>query len=84
MLSIEVRYFANLREALGKGESVTLPAGSCVGTLRDLLIARGGRHAEVLARGRAVRCALDQAMCDEATPLHADAEVAFFPPVTGG
>jgi molybdopterin synthase sulfur carrier subunit len=49
-----------------------------------VLIARGGRHAEVLARGRAVRCALNQVMADEATVIVEDAEVAFFPPVTGG
>jgi molybdopterin synthase sulfur carrier subunit len=38
----------------------------------------------VLARGRAVRCALDQAMSDESASLRDGAEVAFFPPVTGG
>jgi molybdopterin synthase sulfur carrier subunit len=79
-----VRYFAGLREALGAGESVTVEAGTTVGAVRDALIARGGRHAEVLARGRAVRCALDQVMCDEATPVRDGAELAFFPPVTGG
>ena len=42
------------------------------------------RHAEVLARGRAVRCALAQHMCDETSLLSEGAEVAFFPPVTGG
>jgi molybdopterin synthase sulfur carrier subunit len=31
-----------------------------------------------------VRCAQDQRMCDEATLLVDGAEVAFFPPVTGG
>jgi molybdopterin synthase sulfur carrier subunit len=44
----------------------------------------GGGHAEVLARGRAVRCSLDQHMADEAAALREGAEVAFFPPVTGG
>ena len=49
------------------------------------LIARGGAHAERLARGRAIRCALNQAMADdEALPVPDGAEVAFFPPVTGG
>jgi len=51
---------------------------------RDQLIARGGPHARVLARGRALRCALNQVMADEATPVPDGAEVAFFPPVTGG
>ena len=83
-MKVQVRYFASLREALGSGESVEVPAGSTVADLRDLLLALGGRHAEVLARGRAVRCALAQTLCDEAAPLADGAEVAFFPPVTGG
>ncbi len=82
--TVNVRYFASLREALGASEVLQLPAGSTLGALRDALIARGGRHAEVLARGRAVRCALNQLMADETTLLPDGAEVAFFPPVTGG
>ncbi len=83
-VTITVRYFAALREALGTNEQVILPAGSTLGQLRDALIARGAPHADVLARGKALRCALNQVMADEATPVPAGAEVAFFPPVTGG
>ncbi len=83
-MAVTVRYFAALREALGPTESVELAAGSTLGQLRDALVARGGRHALALARGRALRCAIDQVMADEATPLRDGAEVAFFPPVTGG
>jgi molybdopterin synthase sulfur carrier subunit len=81
---VTVRYFASLREALGASEPVDLPAGSTLGQLRDVLIARGGRHAEVLARGRAVRCAMAQVMSEESALVAEGAEVAFFPPVTGG
>ena len=52
--------------------------------LRDALLARGGAYAEVLARGRAVRVAVNQVMGREDTALQDGAEVAFFPPVTGG
>ena len=83
-MRIRVRYFASLREALGIGETVDVPAGSTLGGLRDHLLARGGEHARCLARQRAVRCALDQAMADESVALYEGAEVAFFPPVTGG
>jgi len=82
--TVTVRYFASLREALGPSETVPLAGGTTLGQLRDALIAQGGRHGEVLARGRALRCALNQVMADEATPLPDGAEVAFFPPVTGG
>ena len=52
--------------------------------MRDELIARSGAYAEALARGKAVRLALNQAMCEEAAALKDGDEVAFFPPVTGG
>ena len=84
MMTVRVRYFASLREALGPQESAAVAAGATVGMLRDALIARGGRHAEVLARGRAVRCSLNQAMCGDEAVLTDGAEIAFFPPVTGG
>ncbi len=84
MMKVQVRYFASLREALGVGETVELAAPATVGALRDVLLARGGRHAEALARTRAVRCALNQVMADESARVEDGAEVAFFPPVTGG
>ncbi len=83
-MKVRVRYFASLREALGAEETVELTAGASAAAVRDLLLARGGRHAEVLARGRAVRCAVNQTMADEATTLAEGDELAFFPPVTGG
>lgn len=82
--TVRLRYFASLREALGDGETLALTEGQSVGAVRDQLIARGGPHAQVLARGRAVRAALDQTLCDESALLHDGAELAFFPPVTGG
>ena len=81
---IELRYFASLREALGPGETIELPAGATIGGAREVLVARGGAHAQMLARGRALRCALDRQMADEEHELHDGAELAFFPPVTGG
>ena len=83
-MKIQVRFFASLREAFGVSETIDMPEGSTVGALRDVLLARGGRHAELLARGRAVRCALNQMLCDDWALLTDPAEVAFFPPVTGG
>jgi molybdopterin synthase sulfur carrier subunit len=83
-MRVSVRYFASVRETLGPGEMIDLPAGSTVGTLRDRLIARSTDHAKALARSRALRAAVDRVMADESAPLREDAEVAFFPPVTGG
>lgn len=84
VLTIQLRYFASIREAVGTGQETVQTSSATVGALRDELIARGGVHAEVLARGRAVRTALNQQMTDDTAALSSGAEVAFFPPVTGG
>lgn len=84
MKTVRIRYFASIREALGTAEEAVTTHAETLGALRDELIARGGAHAGALARGRAVRLALDQVMAKEDAALHDGAEVAFFPPVTGG
>lgn len=83
-MKVQVRYFASIREALGAGETIELPTGSTLGALRDRLIAVDAAHDAALNRGRAVRAALNQTMSDEAAVVSEGAEVAFFPPVTGG
>jgi molybdopterin synthase sulfur carrier subunit len=83
-MKLSIRYFASIREGLGLGQEAVQTEAATVGALRDELLARGGAYAELLARGRAVRVAVDQQMQDESAALHEGAEVAFFPPVTGG
>ena len=83
-MQIEIRFFAAIREALGTASLSVESQAASVGELRDELIARGAPWAEALARGRAVRASLDQVMVDEQAALREGAEVAFFPPVTGG
>ncbi len=82
-MQITIKYFASIREALGTGESITTSAKT-LGELRRELIARGGAFADVLGAGKAVRIALNQQMGEESVALLDRAEVAFFPPVTGG
>lgn len=83
-LTITVRYFASIRETVGMGQETLQTHAATLGALRDELIARGEPWAASLARERAVRMALNQIMAQDATPLTAGAEAAFFPPVTGG
>jgi sulfur-carrier protein len=52
--------------------------------LREWLRERGGAWSEQLDGRRAVRIAIDQSMARPEAPLRDGAEVAFFPPVTGG
>jgi molybdopterin synthase sulfur carrier subunit len=83
-MKITVKYFASIREAIGQGSESLDTAATTLAGLRDELIARGPAYAQALARGKAVRLALDQVMVDESAALGEGAEVAFFPPVTGG
>lgn len=83
---IQVLYFAGLREALGLAqESLELPAGvSTTSQLRAWLCQRGGVWEQQLAPGRSVRVAVNHEMVQSDTEIPRGAEVAFFPPVTGG
>ncbi len=83
-MKVHVKYFASIRESLGTGSEPLQTTATTLGGLRDELIARGGDHAQSLARGRAVRVALNQVMSGEDAALTEGCEVAFFPPVTGG
>jgi molybdopterin synthase sulfur carrier subunit len=85
-MKLTVLFFASLRETLGRDrEIIEVPASvATVGALRIWLHQRGGVWAQALAEGRPVRAALDQAMVGPQAVLHEGAEVAFFPPVTGG
>ncbi len=83
-MNLTIKYFASIREAIGAPSESLQTDVATLAELRDALIARGGAHAESLARGRAVRMALNQVMSDESAVLVDGAEVAFFPPVTGG
>ncbi|MBP6850499.1 MAG: MoaD/ThiS family protein [Rhodoferax sp.] len=83
-MQLTVRYFASIREAIGAGSEDLQTSATDLAALRDELIARSPAHAAALARGRAVRIAMNQVMCQESAALVDGAEIAFFPPVTGG
>jgi molybdopterin synthase sulfur carrier subunit len=83
-MKVTVKYFASIRETIGVSSESVQTTASTLAALRDQLIASGGAHADSLARRRPVRMALNQLMSDESTVLFEGAEVAFFPPVTGG
>jgi molybdopterin synthase sulfur carrier subunit len=88
-MKITLRYFASLREALGAGGALDWPADATdpaptAGALRAWLRSQSDAHSQALAPGRAIRVAVDQVLVDEMAPVSEGAEVAFFPPVTGG
>ena len=85
-MTVTLLYFASLREALGvERETVELPSGvDTTLRVRAWLCTRGGAWARVLAEGRNVRAAVNQRMASGDAAVAENAEVAFFPPVTGG
>jgi molybdopterin synthase sulfur carrier subunit len=90
IMQITVRYFASVREQLGASEvcawpaDQVAPAPQTVGDLRTWLTQRSVAHAQALDAGKALRTAFNQTLCGADQVLADGAEVAFFPPVTGG
>jgi molybdopterin converting factor subunit 1 len=83
-MKLRVLYFARLRERFGVAEETLDFAGASVADLVAQLQARGGVWAEELAAGRAFRVAVNQDIVALDAALPDQAEVAIFPPVTGG
>ena len=85
-MRLRVLYFAALRERVGRSEeTVDVPDDvTRVGELQRWLAARGEPWTTAFTETRRVRAAVDQSMAGEGADLHEGAEVAFFPPVTGG
>lgn len=89
-MKISVRYFASVREKLGAGESLVLdaaldePLPCTVGELHSWLVKRSPVHADALDESKGLRTAFNQTLCSDDQALSDGAEIAFFPPVTGG
>lgn len=79
-------YFARVREAIGRpDEEIELPAGvENVAGLLEWLRGRGPAYAAALASPATVRVALDRAHAGPEAPVRGVAEIALFPPMTGG
>lgn len=83
---MKARYFAWVRERVGVAEEEIAPPAS-VGTVADLIAwlkQRGENYAAAFANEGVIRVALDRRHVKPGTPIAGAAEVAFFPPMTGG
>jgi molybdopterin synthase sulfur carrier subunit len=83
---MKVKYFAWVRERVGKPEEVIeAPAGvATVGELMTWLAGRGEEYAHAFANPRVVRAAIDRTHVKPEAPIAGAREIAFFPPMTGG
>lgn len=85
-MKITVLYFARIKEAVNySSEEIDLPAEvTSVAALKHWLAQRGTVWAELFNGKQVVRAAINHALVDNLAQIHANDEVAFFPPVTGG
>ena len=85
-MSVTLRYFAWVRERVGKTEEVVdLPAGiRTVGDLVAWLAGRGEEYAYAFENPKVVRAAIDRTHARADAALTGAREIAFFPPMTGG
>lgn len=83
---MRIVYFAWVRERIGKAEEELFPPDSVrtVGDLAAWLAERGEEYAYAFENPRIVRAAIDRRHVKPETPIAGAAEIAFFPPMTGG
>lgn len=84
MTTLDVLYFAWVRERTGVPRERVTTAAATVADLVAELAAREDRYAAAFADLTALRVALDQDLASFDAPLAGVREVAFFPPMTGG
>lgn len=84
MATIDILYFAWLRERIDLPRERVQTSAQTVAGLVAELTARSDRHAAAFADPSAIRVALDHELSEFAAPLAGVQEVAFFPPMTGG
>lgn len=83
--TIHVKYFARLKELLDcHSETVRIRREATVNELVACLAARGGLWARAFTEITPLRAALNQELVPLCTTLEDQAELALFPPVTGG
>ena len=83
-MTLNVLYFAWLRERIGQGSEAVETEAATVADLVAELRAREERYALAFSDMAAVRVAVDQELAGLEAPLAGVREVAFFPPMTGG
>lgn len=83
-MTLDVLYFAWLRERIGESSEAVETEAATVADLVEELRGREERYALAFSDLDAVRVAVDQDLVGFDAPLAGAREVAFFPPMTGG
>ena len=83
---MKVKYFAGVRERIGKAEETIEPPAN-VRTVDELiawLSGRGDGYAYAFEKPKVIRTAIDHAHVKPEAAIAGAREIAFFPPMTGG
>jgi molybdopterin synthase sulfur carrier subunit len=85
-MTLKLRYFAWVRERIGKAEEdLDVPPGvSTIGDLMTWLAGRGEEYAHAFENPKVIRAAIDKTHVKPQAAIGNAAEIAFFPPMTGG
>jgi molybdopterin synthase sulfur carrier subunit len=85
-MNLKLRYFAWVRERIGKPEEVieVPPEIATVGELMTWLASRGEEYAHAFTNLSVIRAAIDQRHVRADATIKNAREIAFFPPMTGG
>jgi sulfur-carrier protein len=83
---MKVKYFAWVRERIGKAEETVEPPADVrtVGDLIGWLARRGETYAYAFETPRVIRAAIDHTHVKPDAMISGAREIAFFPPMTGG
>jgi len=83
---MKVKYFAWVRERIGKSEETIEPPASVqtVGELISWLAGRGEAYAHAFERPLVIRAAIDHIHAKPEAAIAGAREIALFPPMTGG
>lgn len=85
-MTLTLRYFAWVRERVGKPEEVIeVPSNvATVGELMTWLASRGEEYAHAFKNLNVIRAAIDRRHVRPEAAIKGATEIAFFPPMTGG
>jgi sulfur-carrier protein len=83
---MKVKYFAWVRERVGKSEETIDPPANVrtVGDLIAWLARQGESYAHAFEKPLVIRAAIDHAHVRPDAAIAGAREIAFFPPMTGG
>ena len=86
MATVTLRYFAWVRERVGKAEEEIAPPPdiATVAELMAWLAGQGEQYAYAFENPKVIRAAIDRTHVRADTAIAGAREIAFFPPMTGG